>query len=1427
MSGYGDLFDKPTITAYDNVASADSVQDLADATEVSFDKVQDVIGNLHGLTTEAKEVKSTSIAAELGDIQGFSPEKPFNIEFADYVETFNNPGYKEFNLALMPTFSVEPIITSTSDIGITWNRVSSLSDLEAIGDYTIIGRSLFFYKQPTDQFTITYTGIYTQHQGGLPDGYLPNVYPSPELIDDQGNSPVVTQINPTRYNVEFTQSNINNYLEEFGSTLELAFNTVLQPYVSNTSYIAAPSDMVAIWWKDSSADYFSKLDTSAIYLKSPTELEFVTSDTNYDYANSQVILVLANISISDHLKALSNLVLQHNHDRYGSTQTVSHESLSGLIPVSENEDIIYGGSAILGNDHPQYLHREGFKLDTGTYNNAMLGDILVGSTSPDSLYNNILSDSNRIVFGSVSDGPSIKYSFTYQGLQLTGVQNGLKIQSAQTGVNGKESNILTLNDHNIFNWRAAGIDYLSIGSVNSKVRFSNNLGTTLADVELGALTSVDQNISGNVTYGATGSYTIGTIQFSQTDLSGNTGILVSQTTDSNAFVNFTAPASFADSTHTLLTANDANITGSLDVYTNARIGFGSTPLQQAATSLTYKILSETINSVATEEESIVINNKNPVRFASSGRRTGIAFGPNTNPFSDEYANLYTSTPAGDPSNPSNSDTYMELNRGKMYFLKTTNQNHVLNDRVYKWKSGTISERIDSLYLWPKADIVGGAGDFYNITLMPSTTAEKKGVSFGNGNTIYVTGTASNCPSGKMVLESQNGVVFVDASSEVVDCNNLSYSEITTGNMQAFGSIIASTDISAGNNIRATGRLAGASLEITGESILNGAVRIRAPLRLESDLESLAGATFNTNLDVKGSIDVGNVLRANALRVSGSAIFDDITKMNSTLICESDAIIKNELQVNGEVTIKNTANIDNIVSNEAKISILEVSSELNVKTSASIGGNVDIEGNLSVAQAITSDFGFFTDGSITGDSLNIAKSSVFGDTATFNSSITTNGDLFLNNSTSKLVVIGQSQFLGQASTNDLTINGNNSVAGTFTAKSFASFQSAIDVNGVAEFNSSINVGEAINGQYLTIESTATIKGFLIVEDKIQGTSADFTGNLRVDGTLTTGSIVISDGISTGFASDSSLGNLEVSGDFEQTSATANFTVSGHGRFSNDVRFEAPVTFSSISIGSTNLVVITDNNIAIGPVSNRGSLFAGSITSSGITNTGNITTGSLVAGTANIGSLTASGNISASAGINLGGSKITNSSNPVDPGDLVNKAYADSIGAGAPIGATFMWLSPVIPTGYLEANGFAVSRTTYAALFNLIGTLYGNGDGSTTFNLPDTRGMFIRGFDNGRGIDPGRAIGTTQQDSVKYHKHLQPGAGETPGQDSNGPFGRTANANHGGHRNYDYDNFLYYSNDGSNDGDWLDLNPAGVMGDENRPKNISLMYIIKAL
>lgn len=66
---------------------------------------------------------------------------------------------------------------------------------------------------------------------------------------------------------------------------------------------------------------------------------------------------------------------------------------------------------------------------------------------------------------------------------------------------------------------------------------------------------------------------------------------------------------------------------------------------------------------------------------------------------------------------------------------------------------------------------------------------------------------------------------------------------------------------------------------------------------------------------------------------------------------------------------------------------------------------------------------------------------------------------------------------------------------------------------------------------------------------------------------------------------------------------------------------------------------------------------------------------------------------------------------------------------------------IPSGWFKANGASVNRTTYSALFAVIGTTYGFVD-AATFNLPDLRGEFLRAFDDARGTDPARVFGSAQ-------------------------------------------------------------------------------------
>lgn len=100
------------------------------------------------------------------------------------------------------------------------------------------------------------------------------------------------------------------------------------------------------------------------------------------------------------------------------------------------------------------------------------------------------------------------------------------------------------------------------------------------------------------------------------------------------------------------------------------------------------------------------------------------------------------------------------------------------------------------------------------------------------------------------------------------------------------------------------------------------------------------------------------------------------------------------------------------------------------------------------------------------------------------------------------------------------------------------------------------------------------------------------------------------------------------------------------------------------------------------------------------------------------------------------------------DANGRILSDWLLLAAPTGMLGWWPSDTPPPGWLERNGAAISRAAHPKLFAALGTRYGAGDGTTTFNLSDDRGYAIRGWDRGRGVDSGRALGSKQADNVKY-------------------------------------------------------------------------------
>jgi microcystin-dependent protein len=162
-------------------------------------------------------------------------------------------------------------------------------------------------------------------------------------------------------------------------------------------------------------------------------------------------------------------------------------------------------------------------------------------------------------------------------------------------------------------------------------------------------------------------------------------------------------------------------------------------------------------------------------------------------------------------------------------------------------------------------------------------------------------------------------------------------------------------------------------------------------------------------------------------------------------------------------------------------------------------------------------------------------------------------------------------------------------------------------------------------------------------------------------------------------------------------------------------------------------------------------------------------------------------------------IKGSANTVLTSDGTDISWA-AAGGGVPAGSVIYHAANTPPTDFIKANGAAISRTTYSDLFTAIGTTFGVGDGSSTFNVPDLRGEFMRGWDDSRGIDSGRSFGSAQADEFESHTHSLTGNTSITAASSNvGGVGGTT--------------YIYSS-------------PTGATGgSETRPRNIALLACIK--
>ena len=173
-----------------------------------------------------------------------------------------------------------------------------------------------------------------------------------------------------------------------------------------------------------------------------------------------------------------------------------------------------------------------------------------------------------------------------------------------------------------------------------------------------------------------------------------------------------------------------------------------------------------------------------------------------------------------------------------------------------------------------------------------------------------------------------------------------------------------------------------------------------------------------------------------------------------------------------------------------------------------------------------------------------------------------------------------------------------------------------------------------------------------------------------------------------------------------------------------------------------------------------------------------------------------------------------------------------GGIAPVGTVISYVGTSAPSGWLLCHGAAVSRTTYSGLFTIIGEAWGEGDNSTTFNLPDMRGLFLRGRDRGINNDShassrtalatggayGDNVGSYQEDEIKAHTHSGALTSSTRGWDNAYDVGYSGS----NHSDNGAANHTVSGTTGLTSGTYKE---GTANSNESRPVNIAVNWIIK--
>ena len=302
---------------------------------------------------------------------------------------------------------------------------------------------------------------------------------------------------------------------------------------------------------------------------------------------------------------------------------------------------------------------------------------------------------------------------------------------------------------------------------------------------------------------------------------------------------------------------------------------------------------------------------------------------------------------------------------------------------------------------------------------------------------------------------------------------------------------------------------------------------------------------------------------------------------------------------------------------------------------------------------------------------------------------------------------------------------------------------------------------------------------IFGESIFNSDVSIFGNQNISNNLTIGSLSVSNGV------------------ISATSGTASFYGNSYGTLTGNVNLTGNLTTPNLLVTGITTILGTTT---------LGTTILGSNTAAGTVTVGVGTTALLVSGNTRVTGTLSIG--TSSVTINGSTNVITGVSTVTDP----NGFYLS-----VPPGAIMWFAANSAPAGFVKCNGASLTASTYSALFNVI--QYTHGGSGANFNVPDLRGEFVRGWDDGKGTDSGRSFASSQAEMINQHRHWI-SAASIDDRNFTGSGGNTQDLG------LVSDAGSYSSTDPNSAAGRFSRNDPGFgSNNETRPRNIALLACIK--